>query len=82
LQTRGVEDVDGRDKPGNDDVVGFGAAAGCGLLVEVTQAAASHPFERKQAASSPAVMPALVAGIHVFADSQRRRRGWPGQARP
>jgi hypothetical protein len=29
------------------------------------------------------VMPALVAGIHVFlADFQLERRGWPGQARP
>src|SRR6266478_1585970 len=29
------------------------------------------------------VMPALVAGIHVFlAGVQRERRGWPGQARP
>ncbi len=29
------------------------------------------------------VMPALVAGIHVFlAAAQRARRGWPGQARP
>jgi hypothetical protein len=29
------------------------------------------------------VMPALVAGIHVFlADMQQVRRGWPGQARP
>jgi hypothetical protein len=29
------------------------------------------------------VMPALVAGIHVFvAAFQRERRGWPGQARP
>jgi len=30
-----------------------------------------------------AVMPALVAGIHVFlAEHQQARRGWPGQARP
>ena len=29
------------------------------------------------------VMPALVAGIHVFlAGFQPGRRGWPGQARP
>jgi hypothetical protein len=29
------------------------------------------------------VMPALVAGIHVFlAVPQQTRRGWPGQARP
>jgi hypothetical protein len=29
------------------------------------------------------VMPALVAGIHVFlAGFQLKRRGWPGQARP
>jgi hypothetical protein len=29
------------------------------------------------------VMPALVAGIHVFIDPiATRRRGWPGQARP
>jgi len=27
-------------------------------------------------------MPALVAGIHVFAENPRARRGWPGQARP
>jgi hypothetical protein len=26
------------------------------------------------------VMPALVAGIHVFATKEKR--GWPGQARP
>jgi len=31
--------------------------------------------------SPSAVMPALVAGIHVFlAWSQWERRGWPGQA--
>jgi len=24
-------------------------------------------------------MPALVAGIHVFATPQQARRGWPGQ---
>jgi hypothetical protein len=29
------------------------------------------------------VMPALVAGIHIFlADFQLERRGWPGRARP
>jgi hypothetical protein len=28
------------------------------------------------------VMPALVAGIHVFATAKQARRGWPGQARP
>src|SRR6266849_942767 len=29
------------------------------------------------------VMPALVAGIHVFlAELQQAKRGWPGQARP
>jgi len=29
------------------------------------------------------VMPALVAGIHVFlAAPLQARRGWPGQARP
>jgi len=27
-------------------------------------------------------MPALVAGIHVFAPLQFWRRGWPGRARP
>jgi len=27
-------------------------------------------------------MPALVAGIHVFAELHQERRGWPGQARP
>jgi hypothetical protein len=26
------------------------------------------------------VMPALVAGIHVFKSKRDRRRGWPGQA--
>jgi putative endonuclease len=28
------------------------------------------------------VMPALVAGIHVFTGAQQARRGWPGQVRP
>jgi hypothetical protein len=28
------------------------------------------------------VMPALVAGIHVFKHRQEQRRGWQGQARP
>jgi len=29
------------------------------------------------------IMPALVAGIHVFlAPPKQARRGWPGQARP
>jgi len=27
-------------------------------------------------------MPGLVPGIHVLAAGDRRRRGWPGQARP
>jgi len=27
-------------------------------------------------------MPALAAGIHVLSQTQERRRGWPGQARP
>jgi hypothetical protein len=29
-----------------------------------------------------AVMPALVAGIHVFKACSKERRGWPEQARP
>jgi len=33
--------------------------------------------------SPSSVMPALVAGTHVFfAEIQQARRGWPGQARP
>jgi hypothetical protein len=28
------------------------------------------------------VMPALVAGIHVFLAARKGRDGWPGQARP
>ena len=32
--------------------------------------------------SPSAVMPALVAGIHVFKACSKERRGWPEQARP
>jgi hypothetical protein len=28
------------------------------------------------------VMPALVAGIHVFPSEQTQRRGWPEEVRP
>jgi hypothetical protein len=38
-------------------------------------------MERAVRGITYSVMPALVAGIHVFKHRQQRR-GWPGQARP
>src|SRR5215470_9772083 len=49
-------------------------ADGVGLRLERVPMKSNH---------LPSVMPALVAGIHVFlAATQQARRGWPGQARP
>jgi hypothetical protein len=36
--------------------------------------------EVRVSAEMKIVMPALVAGIHVFSASPKRRHGWPGQA--
>jgi hypothetical protein len=53
--THPKRDVDGRVKPGHDEVI---------------------------ASQLHAVMPALVAGIHVLLCFIQKRRGWPRQARP
>src|SRR5262249_37741914 len=56
------------------------------LLRRRSTAAASMSRSRRVlrnncAASADDVMPALVAGIHVFKDGQHHRRGWPGRKR-
>jgi len=54
-------------------------------LPSATCVVISHDTDSHRAdnrTTTDALMPALVAGIHVLKHRQEQRRGWPGQARP